>query len=99
MAFILFTMFGFAIPRFLSVWYVHVYRPKTDADIFESVNNMLFEKAAHVELECYENTEFYNRFTLAMKDCERRFAQMELDGKYAQMFKMQAEKYILPAFE
>ena len=76
MTFILFTMLGFAVPRLLSAWYEHVYRPKTDADIFESVNNLLFEKATHVELECYENAEFYNRFTLAMKDCERRFAQI-----------------------
>lgn len=76
MTFILLAMFGFAIPKLLSVWYEHVYKPKTDADIFESVNNMLFEKATHVELECYENTEFYNRFTLAMKDCEKRIAQI-----------------------
>lgn len=76
MAFILLTMLGFAIPTLFSEWYEYVYKPKTDADIFESVNNLLFEKATHVELECYENTEFYNRFTLAMKDCERRFAQI-----------------------
>lgn len=76
MVFILLTMLGFALPNILSSWYEHVYRPKTDADIFEAVNTMLFEKATHVELECYENTEFYNRFTLAMKDCEQRFAQI-----------------------
>lgn len=76
MLFIVLTMLGFAVPNILSAWYEHVYRPKTDADIFEAVNTMLFEKATHVELECYENTEFYNRFTLAMKDCEQRAAQI-----------------------
>ncbi len=66
----------FALPTLFSKWYRHVYRPQANADIFEQVNSMLFQKASQVELECYENTEFYNRFTLAMKDCEQRFAQI-----------------------
>lgn len=68
MAFILAVMLGFALPNVLSSWYVNVYRPRSDADIFEAVNTLLFDKATHVELECYENADFYNRFTLAMKD-------------------------------
>ena len=66
----------FALPSLFSKWYQHVYKPKADADIFEQVNSMLFQKATQVELECYENTEYYNRFTLAMKDCEQRFTQI-----------------------
>lgn len=76
MTFLVLTLLGFAIPNILSSWYTHVYKPKSDANIFESVNTMLFEKATRVELQCYENTEFYNRFTLAMKDCEQRLAQI-----------------------
>jgi ATP-binding cassette subfamily B protein len=76
MMFILSAMLGFAIPNALSAWYTNVYKPKSDADIFGAVNTKLFEKATHVELECYENADFYNRFTLAMKDCEQRLAQI-----------------------
>ena len=76
MTFILIAMLGFMLPNVLSSWYVNVYRPRSDADIFEAVNTMLFDKATHVELECYENVEFYNRFTLAMKDCEQRLTQI-----------------------
>lgn len=76
MAFILAAMLGFMLPNVLSSWYVNVYRPRSDADIFETVNTLLFDKATHVELECYENAEFYNRFTLAMKDCEQRLTQI-----------------------
>lgn len=76
MTFILLAMLGFAIPNVLSAWYTNVYKPKSDADIFEAINTTLFEKATHVELECYENADFYNRFTLAMKDCEQRLAQI-----------------------
>lgn len=76
MTFLLLTLLGFAIPNILSSWYVHVYKPKSDANIFEAVNTMLFEKATRVDLQCYENADFYNRFTLAMKDCEQRLAQI-----------------------
>lgn len=76
MTFLLLTLLGFAIPNILSSWYVHVYKPKSDANIFEAVNTMLFEKATRVELQCYENADFYNRFTLVMKDCEQRLAQI-----------------------
>lgn len=76
MTFIIAAMLGFAIPNIMSAWYTNVYKPNSDADIFEAINTKLFEKATHVELECYENTDFYNRFTLAMKDCEQRLAQI-----------------------
>lgn len=76
MAFILIAALCFAIPKILSSGYLHIYKPKSDADIFESINTMLFDKAAHVELECYENTEFYNQFTLAMKDCEKHVVKI-----------------------
>lgn len=76
MTFILAAMLGFLLPIIFSSYYVNVYKPKSDADIFEAINTMLFEKATHVELQCYENTEFYDRFTLAMKDCEQRLAQI-----------------------
>ena len=76
MIFLVAVTIGFALPTLFGKWYQYVYKPKADADIFEQVNSMLFQKATQVELECYENTEFYNRFTLAMKDCEQRFAQI-----------------------
>ncbi len=76
MFFLIAVTFGFALPTLFGKWYQHIYKPKADADIFEQINTMLFQKATQVELECYENTEFYNQFTLAMKDCEQRFTQI-----------------------
>ncbi len=76
MTFLVGVVACFALPAIFQQWYGYVYRPKTDTDIFGKVNAMLFEKATQVELECYENTEFYNQFTLAMKDCETRFTQV-----------------------
>lgn len=62
----------FAIPALFGAWYNNIYCYKSDADIYEKVNRMLYEKATSVELECYEDTEFYNRFTLAMQGCNER---------------------------
>ena len=40
----------------------------------ESFNRRLFRKAANVELECYENPEFYDKYTRALSDtCSRIF--------------------------
>lgn len=72
MAFLLISALVFAVPAVMDAWYDGIYRHKSDADIFEKVNRLLFDKATRVELECYENTEFYNRFTLAMQGSNER---------------------------
>lgn len=72
MAFLLISALVFAVPAAMDAWFDGIYRHKSDADIFEKVNRLLFEKATRVELECYENTEFYNRFTLAMQGSNER---------------------------
>lgn len=72
MTFLLVSALVFAVPAAMDAWFEGLYRHKSDADIFEKVNRLLFEKATRVELECYENTEFYNRFTLAMQGSNER---------------------------
>lgn len=68
------VVFG-ALATFES-WFAKEYRYTSDAVIYERVNNILFAKAANVELECYEDTEFYNKYTLAMKETESRIASI-----------------------
>jgi len=72
MTFLLVSTLVFAIPAVMDAWFDGVYMHKSNADIFEKVNKLLFDKATRVELECYENTDFYNRFTLAMQDSDER---------------------------
>lgn len=57
-------------------WYMMLYEPKTKAKVYEGVNRLLFDKATEVDLSCYEDTEFYNRFTLAMKDSEEKISSV-----------------------
>ncbi len=57
-------------------WYWYSFRAKTDIDFFEAVNQMLFDKAADVDLACYENTKFYTKYTRAASETGGRVAGM-----------------------
>lgn len=72
MIFILVTTILFGLFELFTVWYDNKYRPKTDNIIYKEVNALLFEKATEVELACYEDTEFYNNYTLAIKEADVR---------------------------
>lgn len=70
--FIIISALAFGLLNIFGQWYKGVYRNQTDVIIYEEINKALFQKASEVELECYEDVEFYNRYTLAMKDAEVR---------------------------
>ena len=57
-------------------WAETSYKPKTDALLFEKLNGQLYDKAAQVELACYEDAEFYNRYTMAVKETETRVSSV-----------------------
>ena len=56
----------------LNAWYFCSFRAKTDVDFYEKFNQELFRKAADVELACYENTEFYTKYTRAAAEANGR---------------------------
>lgn len=70
--FIVLSSFVFGVLNIFGQWYKGIYRNQTDVIIYEAVNKALFDKAREVELACYEDVEFYNKYTLAMKDAEVR---------------------------
>ena len=74
--FIAVTMALFLILRALGAWYWNSFRAKTDIDFYESFNRELFAKAADVDLACYENTEFYTRYTRAASETGGRIASI-----------------------
>lgn len=57
-------------------WYWYIYKSRSDARIYAAINRKLFDKASEVELACYEDTEFYNQFTLAMRDSEEKISSV-----------------------
>ncbi len=46
--------------------------PLTNIRIYHGVYKQIYEKARNVELRCYENPEFYNRFTMAADHTEEK---------------------------
>lgn len=46
--------------------------PITHAQVYKRLNLKLFEKSSKVELACFEDSEFYNKYTLAMDKAEEQ---------------------------
>lgn len=66
------TMAVMAAIALFRTWYSMRYKPITDRIIAENLNKKLLDKAAQVDLECYEDTEFYNTYTIAIKEADTR---------------------------
>lgn len=62
----------FGIQRFFEQWYINFYKPNNDITLFRYFNELVFSKACRVEVECYENPNFYNKYTMVIKDIESR---------------------------
>ena len=49
--------------------------PVANAEVNKKLYQILFKKSRNVELECFENAEFYDKYTLAMKNADTRLIQ------------------------
>ncbi len=52
-----------------------VVTPKTDIIVDSKLYRILYEKAANVELKCYEDSEFYSKYTMAIDGASRRIIE------------------------
>ena len=41
-------------------------RPVTDVKLYDGINRMLYEKACQVDMRCFEDSEFYNEYMMAV---------------------------------
>lgn len=57
-------------------WACHKYYPEADLRVSEKLYAMLFDQAANVELACYEDPEFYDKYTLAVKEAGDRLGSV-----------------------
>ncbi|OJU11244.1 MAG: hypothetical protein BGN88_05800 [Clostridiales bacterium 43-6] len=62
------SMVVFLCTELFDSWFSRRYRLITDQKIYRELNDILFDKARDVELACYENPDFYNDYTLAVKE-------------------------------
>lgn len=75
-AFVMISGLVFGGLKLFTSWYLSYFKEVSNARIYEGMSHMLFEKAANVELECFENPRFYNKYTLAMKDALQKLPAM-----------------------
>lgn len=62
----------------INLYYAYIrgkFVPETDPEINAGMYDMLLKKAVNVELECFENSEFYDRYTLAMERADVRLTE------------------------
>lgn len=62
----------------INLYYAYIrgkFIPETDPKINAGMYDMLLKKAVNVELECFENSDFYDRYTLAMEKADTRLTE------------------------
>jgi ATP-binding cassette subfamily B protein len=72
MKFLGITVIVFASVGFYQVYLESSFYPKAHAKINKGLYTILFKKARNVELECFENSDFYDKYTLAMEKADDR---------------------------
>lgn len=69
------TIAVFASMSFYNNYYEGYIQPVAMARIYSKLNTKLFDKAENVELSCFEDTEFYNKYTLATDKAAENLVQ------------------------
>ncbi len=77
-----FSMVVLGLLAIVFSWYNAKYQPLSDLRMRAALSKRLFEQAVRVDLACYEDEEFFNRYTLALKEAETRLPEflMQLTG-------------------
>jgi len=57
---------------YLSAWFFNTYKPYADQNIYIKYKLLVFNKASEVDLNCYENIEFFNKYTKASNEIIKR---------------------------
>lgn len=68
---VIMLVYNVAINFFLS-WFIQSYTLKTNIVIQEYLLEKMYKKAVECDLSCYENPEFYNKYTRASSDILQR---------------------------
>ncbi len=70
--FLALTVVAWMLSQFFSSWMMEWYHPLSDQKLIEKMNLRLFRKAANVELQCYEDEEYYSQYTKAASEAVKR---------------------------
>ena len=75
MVFVGITIGVFASMALYNSYILGCVAPICDAEINKKLYQKLFQKSRNVELECFENAAFYDKYTLAMKNADTRLTE------------------------
>ena len=67
---------AFVVIALFRSWSFYKYYPEAELRAGEKLYAMLFDQSANVELACYEDPEFYNKYTLAVKEAGDRLGSV-----------------------
>ncbi|WP_027086509.1 ABC transporter ATP-binding protein [Cohnella panacarvi] len=70
--FIVITLAVMLVLSLLDNWYEQRFKPLSDLTLYEKLYLVLFRKASSVELKCFEDHEFYNKYTKAIQEADQR---------------------------
>lgn len=77
---VLFFLGAAFLPRLFSRMYIQYYAnyagPVSDTRFFEGMNRILYEKACQTDLACFEDSEFYNQYMMAVREARTRVPKM-----------------------
>ncbi len=78
-------------------WFWHVISPKMREKVALRIQKELFAKASEVELGCYENPAFYDKYVRAMDEANYRVSQVldTLDTLLSHVIKTSANSFLL----
>lgn len=70
--FLLFTVGLFFLVFLYNGWYDNLLLPITDVKIYQGLYRTLYQKAGNNDLSCFENSDFYNQYMMAMAQSDQR---------------------------
>lgn len=93
-AFIVISMLVIFLTTGFQIWMREQYVPCTNPELYEKLNQMLFDKATNVDIACYEDTEFYDTYTKAASQAYER-AQSVLEDLAGMIGALCASVYVI----
>ena len=73
--FIMLTVVVFFFVNLFNSWYDNCIKPQTDIDVYKGLYQKLYKKAQNADLSCFENSDFYDRYMMALEDADQRLLE------------------------
>ena len=64
-----------ALLELFSLFFDVYVKPITDVELYDGVNKMLYDKACQVDLRCFEDSDFYNEYMMAVSQAHTKLPE------------------------